>query len=83
MIFLRHINHIKSYIFLYENNKDNFYIKIIDIVETYNFLVLSFFSFTVIKILKKILIVYLELSVFSTFHIRGITLLLLNLTEVV
>ena len=42
MIFLRYINHIKSYFFtkLYE---DNFYMKIIDLDEMYSFLVLSFF----------------------------------------
>ena len=42
MIFLRYINHIKSYFFA-ELNEDNFYMKIIDLDEIYNFLVLSFF----------------------------------------
>ena len=42
MIFLRYINHIKSYLFV-ELNEDNFYMKIIDLDEIYNFLVLSFF----------------------------------------
>ena len=50
MIFLRHINHIKLYFFCTEFNEDNFYIKILDIVETY-FLVLSFL-FEIVKILK-------------------------------
>ena len=40
--------------------------KIIDLNEIYNFLVLSF-SFEVIKMLKK-LITYLDLRVFSSFH---------------
>jgi len=52
MIFLTHINHIKSYLFCTNFNEDNSYIKIIDIVEIYNFLVLSF-SFEVIKMLKN------------------------------
>ena len=42
MIFLRYINHIKSYFFT-ELNKNKFYMKIIDLDEIYNFLVLSFF----------------------------------------
>ena len=42
MIFLRYINHIKTYIFT-ELNKNNFYMKIIDLDEIYNFIVLSFF----------------------------------------
>ena len=41
MIFLRYINHIKS--FFAELNEDNFYMKNIDLDEIYNFLVLSFF----------------------------------------
>jgi len=42
MIFLRYINHIKSYFFI-ELNENIFYMKIIDLDEIYNFLVLSFF----------------------------------------
>ena len=53
MIFLRYINHIKSYFFV-ELNENNFYIKIIDLDEIYNFLILSFFLFEVVKMLKKI-----------------------------
>jgi hypothetical protein len=52
MIFLRHIDHIKSYLFCTNSNEDNSYIKNIDIVEIYNFLVLVF-SFDVIKMLKN------------------------------
>jgi hypothetical protein len=37
-----------------ESNEDNFYINIVDHDEIYNFLVLSFFSFEIIKMLKKI-----------------------------
>ena len=42
MIFLRYINHIKSYFFT-ELNENKFYMKIVDLDEIYNFLVLSFF----------------------------------------
>ena len=42
IVFLRYINHIKSYFFA-ELNENNFYMKIIDLDEMYNFLVLSFF----------------------------------------
>ena len=52
MIFLRYINHIKLDFFFAKLNKDNFYMKIIDLDEIYNFLVLSF-SFKVVKMLKK------------------------------
>ena len=44
MIFLRYINHIKSYFFA-ELNENNFYIKNLDLYEIYNFLILSFFYF--------------------------------------
>ena len=37
MIFLRYINHIKSYFFA-ELNGDNFYMKIIDLDEIYNYI---------------------------------------------
>ena len=63
MIFLRYINHIKSDLFM-KLNKDNFYMKIIDLDEIYNFLV---FLFEVVKMLKK-LMTYLELRVFLTFY---------------
>ena len=42
----------KNHIFCTESNEDNFYTNIVDIVEIYNFLVLSF-SFEVIKMAKK------------------------------
>ena len=42
MIFLKYINYIKSYFFA-KLNEDNFYMKIIDLDEIYNFLVLRFF----------------------------------------
>ena len=48
MIFLRHINHIKLYFFI-KLNEDIFYKKIIDIVEIYNFLVLSFFHLRLLR----------------------------------
>ena len=51
MIFLRYINHIKSYFFV-KLNENNFYMKIIDLDEIYNFLVWVF-SFEVVKMLKK------------------------------
>ena len=51
MIFLKYINHINLYFFA-ELNEDNFYMKIIDLDEIYNFLLLSF-SFEVVKMLKK------------------------------
>ena len=63
-----------------ELNEDNFYIKIIDLNEIYNFLVLSF-SFEVIKMLKK-LITYLDLRVFSSFHTCSLAALEPKLTEV-
>ena len=78
MIFLRYINHIKSYFFT-ELNEDNFYMKIIDLDEIYNFLVLSFL-FEVVKMLKK-LIIYLYLRVFSSFHTCSLTVLEPKLTE--
>ena len=52
--------------------------KIIDLDEIYNFLVLSF-SFEVIKMLKK-LMTYLDLRVFSTFHTYSLTALKPKLT---
>jgi len=36
-----------------ESNKDNFYINIVDLNKIYNFLVLSIFSFEIVKMLKK------------------------------
>ena len=79
MIFLRYINHIKSYFFA-ELNEDNFYIKIIDLDEIYNFLVLSF-SFEVVKMWKK-LMTYLDIRVFLTFHTCSLTVLELKVTAV-
>jgi hypothetical protein len=35
-------------------DKDDLYMKIVALAEIYNFLVLSFFSFKVVKVLKKI-----------------------------
>ena len=55
--------------------------KIIDLDEIYNFLVLSFFSFEVVKMLKK-LMTYLDLRVFSTFHTCSLTALKPRLTAV-
>ena len=55
--------------------------KIIDLDEIYNFLVLSFFSFKVVKIRKK-LMAYLDLIVFSTFYTCNLTPLESNLTAV-
>ena len=80
MIFLRYINHIKSYFFA-ELNEDNFYMKIIDLDEIYNFLVLSF-SFEVVKMLKTKLITYLHLMAFLSFHTCSLTVLEPKLTEV-
>ena len=61
-------------------NENNFYMKIIDLDEIYNFLVLSFL-FEVVKMLKK-LITYLDLRVFSSFHTYSLTALEPKLTEV-
>ena len=55
--------------------------KIIDLDEIYNFLVLSFFSFEVVKMLKKLMI-YLGLRVFLTFHTCSLTTLEPKLTAV-
>ena len=63
-----------------ELNKNNFYMKIIDLDEIYNFLVLSF-SFEVVKMLKK-LMTYLDLRVFSSFHTYNLSTLELKLTAV-
>ena len=53
MIFLRYINHIKSYFFA-KLNENKFYMKIIDLDEIYNFLVLSFFHLKSLRCSKKI-----------------------------
>ena len=42
-IFLRYILIISKHIFFVKLNENNFYIKIVDLDEIYNFLVLSFF----------------------------------------
>ena len=68
MIFLRYINHIKSYFFA-KLNENNFYIKIIDLDEIYNFLVLSFFSFEVVKMLKKINDIFRLKGIFDFSHL--------------
>ena len=68
MIFLRYINHIKSYFFA-ELNKNNFYMKIIDLDEIYNFLVLSF-SFEVVKMLKKINNIFRLKGIFVFSHLQ-------------
>ena len=65
-----------------EFNENNFYTKPTDIIEIYNFVVLYFFSFEAIKMLKK-LITYSTLSVFLTFHTYDLTLLKSNLTEMI
>ena len=80
MIFLRYINHIKSYFFA-KLNEDNFYIKIIDLDEIYNFLILGFFHLKSLRCLKK-LMAYLDLRVFFTFHICSLTALESKLTVV-
>jgi len=80
MFFLKYILTILKYIFFEKLNKNNFYIKIVDLDEVYNFLVLSFL-FKVVKMLKK-LIAYLHLRVFFTFHIHDLTPLEPNLTAV-
>jgi len=61
-------------------NENNFYTKLIDIVEINNFVVLSFL-FEIIKMPKKINYI-LALKVFLTFHTRSLTPLELNLTEI-
>ena len=80
MIFLRYINHIKSYFFV-ELNEDNFYMKIIDLDEIYNFIVLSFFYLKLLRCSKK-LMTYLDLRAFSTFHTCSLTPLEPKLTAV-
>ena len=67
MIFLRYINHMKSCFFA-KLNEDNFYIKIIDLDEIYNFLVLSF-SFEVVKMLKKINNIFTLKGIFIFSHL--------------
>ena len=81
MIFLRYINHIKSYFFA-ELNEDNFYMKIIDLDEIYNFLVLIFFHLKSLRCSKK-LMSYLDLRIFSTFHTCSLIALEPKLTAVV
>ena len=45
----------KSYLFCTVLNEDTFYIKVVALDWIYNFIVLSFFSFEDVKILKKII----------------------------
>jgi hypothetical protein len=45
--------HLKNHIFHMTSNEDNFYMKIVDFGEIYNFLFFEFFSFETIKMLKK------------------------------
>ena len=52
-----------------ELNDDNFYMKIIDLNEIYNFLVLSF-SFEVVKMLKKINDIFRLNGIFDFSHLR-------------
>jgi len=79
MIFLRYINHIKSYFFA-ELNENKFYMKITDLDEIYNFLV-EFFHLKSLRCSKKI-IIYLNLRVFLSFHTCSLTVLEPKLTEV-
>ena len=44
--------------------------KIIDLDEIYNFLVLSFFSFEVVKMLKKINDIFRHKSIFDFSHLQ-------------
>ena len=64
-----------------ESNEDNFYINIADLNKIYNFLVLSIFSFEIVKMLKK-LMAYLDIRVFLTFYTCSLISLESNLTEV-
>ena len=59
----------KNHIFFAELNEDNFYIKIIDLGEIYNFLVLSF-SFEVVKMLKKINDIFRLKGIFVFSHLQ-------------
>ena len=80
MIFLR-ILIISNHIFFAELNENNFYMKIIDLDEIYNFLVLSFFHLKSLRCSKK-LIIYLNLRAFSSFHTCSLTALEPKLTKV-
>ena len=53
-----------------ELNEDNFYMKIIDLDEIYNFLVLSFFLFEVVKMLKKINNIFDLKGIFVFSHLQ-------------
>ena len=64
-----YINHIKSYLFA-ELNENNFYMKIVDLDQIYNFLVLSFFSFKVVKTLKKINDIFILNGIFDFSHLQ-------------
>ena len=77
MIFLRHVNHTKVYLFCAELNDDNFYMKIIDL-QLSNF---EFFHLKSLRCSKKIM-AYLDLRVFLTFNTCSLTPLESNLTAV-
>ena len=66
MIFLRYINHIKSYFFA-ELNKNNFYMKIIDLDKIYNFLV---FHLTSLRCSKKINNIIRLKGIFDFSHLQ-------------
>jgi len=50
-------------------NENNFYTKLIDIIEIYNFVILGFFYLKSLRCSKN-LITYPVLRVFLTFHLR-------------
>ena len=65
MIYLRYINYIKSYFFA-ELNEDNFYMKIIDL----RLSSFEFFSFEVVKMLKKINDIFRLRGIFDFLHLQ-------------
>ena len=59
----------KNHIFFVKLNENNFYMKIIDLDEIYNFLVLSF-SFEAVKTLKKINDIFRLNGIFDFSHLQ-------------
>ena len=51
-------------------NEDIFYMKIIDLDKIYNFLVLSFISFEIVKMLKKINDIFRPKGIFDFSHLQ-------------
>ena len=52
------------------SNEDTFYMKTVALNEIYNFLVLSFFSFEVVKMLKNINDIFRPKGIFDFSHLQ-------------